>query len=64
MIDLNNVHPISYVASRLAALIKALASHPVIITQKGRPTAVLLSVDAFEEYMRLKAKAEDVNGSR
>lgn len=57
-IDLKSgVAPISYVASRLAALIKQAAKSdgPIIITQKGRPTGVLLSVEA---YTRLVERGE------
>ncbi len=43
------VVPISKVASSLAALIKqARASHqPIIVTQKGYPTGVILDIELF-----------------
>lgn len=45
-----NVVPISKAASSLAALLKR--SHqehePIIVTQKGYPTGVILEVDLFE----------------
>lgn len=58
MIDLKRgVVPISKAASSLAALIKQAGRDqaPVVITQKGYPTGVLLSVD---DYLSLKAAAE------
>jgi prevent-host-death family protein len=49
-IDLRNgVVPISRAASSLAALLKRAAAggKPIIVTQKGYPTGVLLSIDAY-----------------
>jgi prevent-host-death family protein len=57
-IDLRTgVVPISRAASSLAALLKRCASSsgPVIVTQKGYPTGVLLSID---DYSALIAGAE------
>ncbi|MEI7771877.1 MAG: type II toxin-antitoxin system Phd/YefM family antitoxin [Chloroflexales bacterium] len=52
------VVPISKAASSLAALIKRAdtTGQPVIVTQKGYPTGVLLSVDLFST---LKGLADD-----
>ena len=57
-VDLQDgVVPISRVASSLAALIKRAKERqrPIIVTQKGYPTGVLLPVDLF---MRLRALAQ------
>ena len=57
-VDLQDgVVPISRAASSLAALIKRAKERqrPIIVTQKGYPTGVLLSVDLF---MRLRALAQ------
>jgi prevent-host-death family protein len=57
-IDLKHgVIPISKAASALAALIKRAGQErrPVVITQKGFPSAVLLDVDS---YLELVAAAE------
>ncbi len=57
-VDLQDgVVPISRAASSLAALIKRAKERqrPIIVTQKGYPTGVLLSVDVF---MRLRALAQ------
>ena len=57
-VDLQDgVVPISRAASSLAALIKRAKEHqrPIIVTQKGYPTGVLLSVDLF---MRLRTLAQ------
>lgn len=53
------VVPISRATSSLAALIRRSASHrqPVIVTQKGYPTAVLLAVS---DYVALRQRAETV----
>lgn len=57
-IDLQRgVVPISKAASGLAALIKRARAEgmPIVVTQKGRPTAVILDVDA---YVRLTEAAQ------
>ncbi|PDW03746.1 type II toxin-antitoxin system prevent-host-death family antitoxin [Candidatus Viridilinea mediisalina] len=48
---LHGVIPISRTASALAALIKhsRAKGHPIIITQKGTPSGVLLALEVFEE---------------
>lgn len=51
VIDLEEgVHPISKAAASLAELIRwcQTTHHPVVITQKGVPAAVLLDVESFE----------------
>lgn len=56
-IDLQaGVFPISAVASQLARRIKQAAKtmRPIIVTQKGYPTAVILDI---ESYTKLKAAA-------
>lgn len=58
-IDLcHGVVPISRVASSIAALIVRAQQgrHPIVITQKGRPTAVLLTID---DYLALVAASGD-----
>lgn len=49
--------PISKVAATLAGLIVRARTQqiPIVITQKGRPTAVLLDLDS---YLALRARAE------
>jgi prevent-host-death family protein len=62
-VDLNQgVVPISKAASSLAALIKrSRAQHqPIIVTQKGYPTGVILDVELFSA---LRALAEQMEGS-
>jgi prevent-host-death family protein len=59
-VDLESgVVPISKVASSLAMLIKRARerSQPIIVTQKGYPTGVILDV---ELYSALRARAEAV----
>jgi prevent-host-death family protein len=61
-VDLNQgVVPISKAASSLAALIKrSRAQHqPIIVTQKGSPTGVILDVELFSA---LRALAEQLEG--
>ncbi len=61
-VDLNQgVVPISKAASSLAALIKrSRAQHqPIIVTQKGYPTGVILDVELFSA---LRALAEQIEG--
>nr|WP_255603208.1 type II toxin-antitoxin system Phd/YefM family antitoxin [Oscillochloris sp. ZM17-4] len=55
------VVPISKAASSLAALIKrSRAQHqPIIVTQKGYPTGVILDVELFSA---LRALAEQIEG--
>ncbi|WP_129678317.1 type II toxin-antitoxin system Phd/YefM family antitoxin [Candidatus Chloroploca sp. Khr17] len=50
-IDLQHgVLPVSKAASSLASMIRRSAQQqrPVVITQKGKPTAVLLSIELFD----------------
>jgi prevent-host-death family protein len=57
-IDLEaNVLPISKAASSLAALIKRAGAtgEPIIVTQKGYPTGVILGVKLFERLRKLEA---------
>jgi prevent-host-death family protein len=51
------VVPISSAASQLAILIKRATAtqRPIVITQKGYPSGVLLSIDVFD---RLRALVE------
>lgn len=55
------VYPISRAASALAALIKRarLTHRPIIVTQKGYPTGVLLSVEDYTDLAR-RANGADV----
>lgn len=63
---LSNIIPISDLRQGAAKLLKQLQNdkEPLIITQRGRATAVLLGVDAYEklehekEILRLLAKGE------
>lgn len=60
-IDLKNgVVPISYAASHLAQLIERAkrTSAPVIVTQKGYPRGVVLSIEVYEALVRAKAERE------
>lgn len=63
-IDLQGgVVPISKAASALAALIKRArdGQQPIIVTQKGYPTGVLLPVDL---YVALRARAESATAGQ
>ena len=63
---ISNIIPISDLRQDAAKLLKQLQNdkEPLIITQRGRPTAVMLGVDAYEkleherEILRLLAKGE------
>ncbi len=63
---LSNIIPVSDLRQDAAKLLKQLQKdkEPLIITQRGRATAVLLGVDAYEklehekEILRLLAKGE------
>lgn len=50
------VVPVSKAASSLAALIKRATTtrRPIVITQKGYPTGVLLSVELFDQLRALQ----------
>jgi prevent-host-death family protein len=65
-VDLQNgMVPISKAASMLAALIKrSRATHqPIIITQKGYPTGVILDIEMFEALRALaKGAAQGEEG--
>jgi len=63
---LSNIIPISDLRQNAAKILKQLQNdkEPLIITQRGRATAVLLGVDAYEklehekEILRLLARGE------
>jgi prevent-host-death family protein len=63
---LSNIIPISDLRQDAAKLLKQLqkSQEPLIITQRGRATAVILGVDAYEksehekELLRLLAKGD------
>ncbi|MBW1893036.1 MAG: type II toxin-antitoxin system Phd/YefM family antitoxin [Deltaproteobacteria bacterium] len=63
---LSNIIPVSDLRQDAAKLLKQLQNdkEPLIITQRGRATAVMLGVDAYEklehekEILRLLAKGE------
>jgi prevent-host-death family protein len=63
---LTNIIPVSDLRQDAANLLKQLknSNDPLIITQRGRATAVLIGVDAYEksehekELLRLLAKGE------
>lgn len=50
MVNLRNILPISKAASSLAALLKRAktSGEAIIITQRGYPAGVLLSIEAWE----------------
>jgi prevent-host-death family protein len=66
MVKLSNIIPISDLRQSTAKLLKQLRNNkePLIITQRGRATAVLIDVDAYEkseheiELLRLLAKGD------
>ena len=66
MVKLSNIIPVSDLRQDAAKLLKQLQNdkEPLIITQRGRATAVMLGVDAYEklehekEILRLLAKGE------
>lgn len=63
---LSNIIPVSDLRQNAAKLLKQLrnSKEPLIITQRGRATAVIISVDAYEksehekEMLRLLAKGD------
>lgn len=63
---LSNIIPVSDLRQDTAKLLKQLKNNdnPLIITQRGRATAVMMGVDAYEksehekELLRLLAKGE------
>jgi prevent-host-death family protein len=59
------VVPISKAASSLAALIKRASTtgRPVIVTQKGYPTGVLLPVELFATLKSLAAEQGEAGGT-
>ena len=66
MAKLSNIIPVSDLRQDAAKLLKQLRNSrdPVIITQRGRATAVIMGVDAYEEsehekeLLRLLAKGD------
>ena len=66
MVKLSNIIPVSDLRQDAAKLLKQLQTNdePLIITQRGRASAVMLGVDAYEklehekEILRLLAKGE------
>ena len=66
MSRLSNIIPVSDLRQSAAKLLKQLkeSNEPFIITQRGRATAVMIGVDAYEksenekELLRLLAKGE------
>lgn len=60
---LTGVVPISKAACSLAALLRqgARDRRPIVVTQKGRPTGVILSV---ERYVQLAEAEERAQGHR
>jgi prevent-host-death family protein len=60
-IDLENgVVPISRAASSLAALIKRarVDQQPIIITQKGYPSGVLLGIELYSQLQELATRRQ------
>ena len=56
--------PITDFRTRLASILKRLRErkHPVILTHNGKATAVLLSVEAYEDLMdKLEATKQPVD---
>jgi len=58
---LRGVIPISKAASSLAALIKRTTTtgQPIIVTQKGYPTGVILSIDLFSALKSVADTADE-----
>ena len=54
MSKLSNIIPISDLRQDAAKLLKKLrnSKEPLIITQRGRATAVIIGVDAYEKFER------------
>lgn len=52
---LSGVVPISKAASNLAMLLARSRANqqPIVVTQKGRPTGVILDIETFEALRRL-----------
>jgi prevent-host-death family protein len=56
-ISFDRFRPISEVPGHLAALIETLADEgPIVITQRGRPVAILLSIPEYEDITRRRRK--------
>jgi prevent-host-death family protein len=52
-ISFDRFRPISEVQGHLAALIETLTEEgPIVITQRGRPVAILLSIAEYEHVTR------------
>lgn len=49
----DDILPITAFRTQLASILKRLGErkHPIILTHNGRATAVLLSIEAYEELM-------------
>lgn len=65
-IDLQRgVVPISKAASSLAALIKQAKSErvPIVVTQKGRPTAVILDVESYVQLTEAAGQRAEMPAS-
>lgn len=58
-----DILPISKAASALAALIKQSqqTGRPIIITQKGAPAGVLLSIEIYTHLRTIAAQVEQVS---
>jgi prevent-host-death family protein len=60
-ISFDRFRPISEVPGRLAALIETLAEEgPIVITQRGRPVAILLSIAEYEHITRVQQRRTEV----
>jgi prevent-host-death family protein len=57
-IDLKNVHPISKAASSLAKLLGQArqTGAPIVVTQKGYPTGVLISVERYAQLVEAEER--------
>jgi prevent-host-death family protein len=61
-ISFDRFRPISEVPGHLAALIETLAEEgPIVITQRGRPVAILLSIAEYEHITRVPRRRKEVS---
>jgi prevent-host-death family protein len=66
MVKVSNIIPVSDLRKDAAKVLKLVrnSKEPIVITQRGRPAAVMLSAEAYErserdrELLRLLAKGE------
>jgi prevent-host-death family protein len=64
MIDFKKMFPISKAASSLAKLLKLAKDGPVVVTQNGYSTGVLISVELYELYERCVAELDALKAGK